>query len=253
MQIHEITKQRTDEGILDTARGAFNKLKSGVQGAAQGYRQSQLNRSTAAMAAKASGVWQQYAQQLKASTPDPARYANLYRQALTAFVQKNLLAGQSINNAINRQEITQLINNISASADNPQTVNQLFGQLVKQAALSQPEVRTGDEIPTAGATDQPATDQTASAQVSTTYQVPLGKRIRVQTLVPGAEQPSFYYKKPDGSWENQLGQKVETTSYPFLEKLISAAKGARIETDPDAPVEEPVTKGRGKKSRQRTK
>ena len=61
----------------------------------------------------------------------------MYQQALTAFVQKNLLAGQSINSAINKQEITQLITQITAAKDNPQQVATLIPKLVQQASVSQ--------------------------------------------------------------------------------------------------------------------
>lgn len=263
MQIHEITARQLDEGILDQAKAAagavgsaYNKVKGGVQGAVQGYQQSQNNRQVAQatkdVAEKASKVWLQYAQQLKAATPDPTRYAALYKQALTAFVQKNLLKGQNISSAINRQEINQLIDSITATEANPAQVTQLMSKLAQQTSVSQQEISTGDELPstTAGTTD--TTDQ-SSAPVATGYTVPAGRRIRVQTTASGAEQPSFYYKKSDGTWENQLGEKVQSSAYNFLEKLISATKGARIENDPNAPIEAPQVKTRSKKSRSRAK
>lgn len=259
MQIHEVTKQsQLDEGILDqaksaakTAGAAYNKIKGGVQGAVQGYQQSQINRVAADVANKASKVWLQYAQQLKNANPDPTRYATLYKQALAAFVQKNLLKGQPISSAINRQEINQLIDSIAAAEANPAQVTQLMSKLAQQTSLSQQAVRGTEEIPTSSGETTPAAT-TSTPQTTTGYTVPAGKRIRVQTIAPGAEQPSFYYKKSDGTWENQLGQNVQTSAYDFLEKLISADKGARIENDPNAPTEAPPVKTRGKKSRRRT-
>lgn len=266
MQIHEITVQQLDEGILDQAKAAagavgsaYNKVKGGVQGAVQGYQQARTDRAVAQatkdLADKAAKVWLQYARTLKTANPDPQRYAQLYKQALTAFVQKNLLKGQNIGSVINKQEIIQLIDSISAAEANPLQVTQLFSKLAQQTALSQQEIRVGDDIPgmstsTASATPQPDTETSATPGG---YTVPFGKRVRVQYLAQGAEQPSFYYKTADGKWKNQLGQAVQPTAYPYLEKLISADKGARLETDPDAPTEVAPAKATGGKRSRRKK
>jgi hypothetical protein len=142
MQIHEITNTRVDEGLLDLAK----KAAGGIKGAVQGYQTARADRrtaqSSAAVSKKAIAAWDQYARNLKAITPDPARYNTVYQQALTAFVQKNLLAGQNINSAINKQEITQLITQITAANDNPQQVATLIPKLVQQAAVSQQDVTT---------------------------------------------------------------------------------------------------------------
>jgi hypothetical protein len=86
---------------------------------------------------KAFRAWDKYAQNLKANTPDPVRYEQLYRQTLESFVQKNLLGGNRIEYAINQQEIDQLIDNITAARDDNNQVARLFSQLVQQSALSQ--------------------------------------------------------------------------------------------------------------------
>jgi len=134
MQIHELT-QLNEQGILQ-----------GIKSAAQGYQQAKQDRITQqgiqGVADKATRAWAQYAKQLKATNPDPVRYAQLYKQALTAFVQKNLLKGQPIANAINKQEITQLIDAVAAQADNPTAVTNLFPKLVQQAATSVTDVNS---------------------------------------------------------------------------------------------------------------
>ena len=134
MQIHELTQQRLDEqGILQ-----------GIKNAAQTFKQTRQNNITQqkidAVLAKALPIWNKYTQQLKNSTPDPERYQQLYKQALTAFVQKNLMGGQQLNSAINRQEILKIIDSITVAANNPQEVSQRFRMLVQQAALAQPDV-----------------------------------------------------------------------------------------------------------------
>jgi len=140
MQIHEITKSRVDEGLLDLAK----KAAGGVRGAVQGFQSNRQDRQTAqasaAVAKKATDAWTRYARNLKAITPDATRYQQLYQQALLAFVQKNLLGNQSIENAINKNEIAKLVTDITANEANPQQVAALFGQLVYQAALSQPDI-----------------------------------------------------------------------------------------------------------------
>jgi hypothetical protein len=143
MQIHEITHARVDEGLLDLAK----KAAGGVRGAVQGFQRSrqdrQTNQASSAVAKKAIAAWDRYARNLKAVTPDATRYQQLYQQALAAFVQKNLLGNQSIDNTINKREITGLIDQITKAEANPQQVATLFGQLVKQAALSQPDITRG--------------------------------------------------------------------------------------------------------------
>jgi uncharacterized membrane-anchored protein YjiN (DUF445 family) len=135
MQIHELT-QLNEAGILQ-----------GIKGAVQGYQQGREQRMTAQQVQQTSSIaakaWNKYAKQLKAATPDPTRYQQLYKQALEAFTQKNLLKGQTIANSINKQEITQLIDSMTAQADNPTAVTQLFPRLVQQAALSQSDVNAG--------------------------------------------------------------------------------------------------------------
>lgn len=137
MQIHEITQlQQVNEGLLDLAK----KAAGGVRGAVQGYQDSTRSRAVADVANKASKIWLQYARQLKAANPDQTRYATLYKQALAAFVQKNLLKGQAISSAINRQEIEQGIDNIAAAEADPAQVTKLMSNLVQQASVSQQDV-----------------------------------------------------------------------------------------------------------------
>lgn len=135
MQIHELT-QINEQGILQ-----------GIKSAAQGFQQARQDRATQQgiqnVSDRAVKAWSTYAKQLKTANPDPTRYAQLYKQSLLAFVQKNLLKGQPIANAINRQEITQLINAMSDQADNPTAITNLFPKLVQQAATSVTDVNSG--------------------------------------------------------------------------------------------------------------
>jgi hypothetical protein len=158
MQIHEITIKQLDEGLMDLAKGAAGAVGRGVSavksaGSAVANPFSAIKgaytdardagaaaASVKAVADKATNVWLKYANELKAANPDPARYATLYRQSLAAFVQKNLLKGQSINSAINKLEINQLIDAISDAEAKPQQVAQLFPKLVQQSALSSQDV-----------------------------------------------------------------------------------------------------------------
>ena len=150
MQIHEITNTKLDEGVgsfLGKAAGGLSNFANKVVGAVSpvgpakaAYAGAIRPQQTAMLGKKVAQIWANYTQQLKAATPDPARYTTMYQQALTAFVQKNLLSGQSINSAMNKQEINQLITQITAAKDNPQQVTALIGKLVQQAAVSQQDV-----------------------------------------------------------------------------------------------------------------
>jgi hypothetical protein len=144
MQIHELTNPTlTEAGVLQGIKSAAQ----GVKGAVQGYQQSKQDRATQQgiqnVSDRAVKAWTTYAKQLKTANPDPLRYAELYKQALMAFVQKNLLKGQPIANAINRQEITQLIDAMTDQADNPAAITGLFPKLVQQAATSATDVTSG--------------------------------------------------------------------------------------------------------------
>jgi hypothetical protein len=164
MQIHEITtnsKPQLDEALPNWMDPAVIAQKAGQVGqgiknigqnvkstyapAQQALKTRQQTKAAGNVAAKAIAAWDNYTKQLKAATPDPTRYQQLYKQALTSFVQKNLLRGQSIANAINKQEITQLIDAMAAQADNPQQVAQLFPKLIQQAALAQPDAATASQ------------------------------------------------------------------------------------------------------------
>jgi hypothetical protein len=139
MQIHELT-QLNEQGILQGIKSAA----SGVKGAVQGFQQARQDRTVQQgvqnVADRAAKAWSTYAKQLKTANPDPTRYAQLYKQSLLAFVQKNLLKGQPIANAINKQEITQLVDAMVAQADNPTAITNLFPKLVQQAATSATDV-----------------------------------------------------------------------------------------------------------------
>lgn len=155
MQIHEITtNKQLDEGIMDLAKSAAGAVGRGAAAVGRtgkavaspfkavsgAYKSGAGSDNISLLVNKASSAWNKYAETLKATTPDPARYATLYKQTLTAFVQKNLLGGQPINSAVNKQEIMQAIDAISAAAANPRQVTQLFSKLVQQASVSQQDV-----------------------------------------------------------------------------------------------------------------
>ncbi len=142
MQIHELT-QLNEQGILQGIKSAAAGAKGAVQGFQQARQDRTVQQGVQNVSDRAVKAWSQYAKQLKTANPDPVRYAELYKQALMAFVQKNLLKGQPIANAINRQEITQLIDAMTAQADNPTAITNLFPKLVQQAATSQTDVTSG--------------------------------------------------------------------------------------------------------------
>lgn len=151
MQIHEITNKQLDEGLLDFAKSAAGAVGRGVGALGRAgstvakpfkaikgaYQQGAGTSNVQLIANKAAKAWDNYTKNLQASTPDPQRYTVLYRQALLAFIQKNFLGGQALNNVINRQEITQIVDAMTA---NPQQATQLFPKLVQTSLASQPDV-----------------------------------------------------------------------------------------------------------------
>ena len=147
MQIHEITESKLKEA------GALGSFLSGITGGMSDKYTNKSADNSAPVAKKVISIWNNYATQLKAATPDPARYDALYKQTLTAFVQKNLLGGQSINTATNKPEINQLIANISVAKDNPEQVAQLMAKLVQQGTLSKQDVTQSQTLTKVVSTD----------------------------------------------------------------------------------------------------
>jgi hypothetical protein len=229
MQIHELTQPTLTEA------GVLQGIKSAAQGAVQGYQQSKQARQDRAdqqgiqnVSDRAVKAWTQYAKQLKASNPDPVRYAELYKQALMAFVQKNLLKGQPIANAINKQEITQLINAMSDQADNPTAITNLFPKLVQQAATSVTDVNSGaGQLQVKVINPDPAVlqfrnktyiindqgewaDQTTKAVADQSFQAFLDQELAKavpnakQQLTPQTQQ-KIEYLAPNPQWKNLDG------------------------------------------------
>jgi hypothetical protein len=229
MQIHELTQPTLTEA------GVLQGIKSAAQGAVKGYQQSKQDRQDRAtqqgiqnVSDRAVKAWAQYAKQLKASNPDPTRYAELYKQALMAFVQKNLLKGQPIANAINRQEITQLINALSDQADNPTAITNLFPKLVQQAATSVTDVNSGaGQLQVKVINPDPAVlqfrnktyiindqgewaDQTTKAVADQSFQAFLDQELAKavpnakQQLTPTPQQ-KIEYLAPNPQWKNLDG------------------------------------------------
>lgn len=193
MQIHEITL--TEAGILQ----GIKRAAAGVQGAVSGYKQNQQQRKLQDVSARAVKVWNQYAQQLKAATPDPVRYRQLYQQSLLSFVQKNLLRGTNISQAVNQREIMTLIQAIADQADNPTAVTQLFPKLVQQSALA-----------------MPAGDRSSPMLVKVISTSPAVLQFRNKTYVIGDQ----------GEWVDQATSKVADQAFQaFLDQQLAQAEG----------------------------
>jgi hypothetical protein len=116
MQIHELTKQQLDEGLLDLAK----KAASGVTGAVQGYKDAGEARKLSQTADKAYTTWTKYADQVAKTFTDPVkkqayldRKDGRYEKDLLSFVQQNLLKGLSFSTLNNRDDIMGLIKAIS--------------------------------------------------------------------------------------------------------------------------------------------
>jgi hypothetical protein len=191
MQIHEITQRNIVEA------GGFSSFLSGLTGGLTDKFSTPGQPNVAAMNKKITKVWTDYAQQLKAVTPDPARYDTLYQQTLTAFVQKNLLGGQPINSAINKQEINQMISAIDAAKDDPQQVATLMPKLIQQTMLSQQDVTNANGVKIISA--QPAV-------------------IEFRNVV--------YAQNDKGEWANQkTGRVLDAPTQDFFDQQLAQAGG----------------------------
>jgi len=180
MQIHELTKQQLDEGLLDLAKGAASKVAQGV-GAAKdfggavaqpfkdikgAYKDVRQDAKITATADKAFNAWTKYADQVAKTYTDPAKkqaYLNRqdgrYEKDLLSFVQQNLLRGLSFSTLNNRDDIMGLIKAISkatVSAATPPAKNPYNNQLAGGQATTTVQ---GQPVP-AGTVPSTATPQT---------------------------------------------------------------------------------------------
>lgn len=218
MQIHEITSKRVDEGLGSFFGKVAGGLSRGANFAAQkispvrdfksAYASSKIPQQTAMLGKKVADIWAAYDKQLRAATPDPVEYADLYPRTLTAFVQKNLLGGQSLAYATNKQQLNQLINDITNNRDNPQKVAQGMAKLVQQAAVSQQDVA-----------------QTQSVT----------KVISLQPAVLQFRNINYAIDN-NGQWANQSNGRVPDESFQaFLDQeLIKAGGSAPTPSNPPA-------------------
>ena len=220
MQIHEITQRKIVEA------GGFSSFLSGLTGGLTDKFTNNAQPNIGKLNKKITKVWSDYAQQLKSVTPDTDRYNTLYLQTLTAFVQKNLLGGQPINNAINKQEINQMISAIVAAKEDPQQVAMLMPKLIQQTMLSQQDV-------------------TAGAQ----------QLAKVISLNPDVlEYRGITWAiNDDGQWANQRTGKVpDYTFQAFLDQELNKAGGSAPTPSNPAPGEvTPVGRNDRRSSRTR--
>lgn len=197
MQIHEITlSNQLDEGLLDA-------VKSAVSGAKAGYKASQVNRALQTIADKAYPIWTAYAKRLEQSITDPVakqafnnRTDGLYKRALTAFVQQNLLKNVKISNTINKDQITGLIQQ-----------------------LSEPKNAVATPAPTTATTT--ATPQTTSSLINPATNKPFGSTTVAESLDANTEKQLF----------TQLVQ-VASLAQPDPDQQSSHAQAQLINKDP---------------------
>lgn len=169
MQIHELTQTQVVEGLGDTIGGLAGRAKAGInrgvqaatspwQSAKAAYKKPVQNQQTQMLANKAFGIWQNYAQRLRDSVKDPAKLTafdnrtdGTFEKALLAFTQKNLLGGAYLPNLTNKDEILELVKEISAPGVTPEQEKELFAQLVTQGTLAQNiATGTGSQAQSAG-------------------------------------------------------------------------------------------------------
>jgi len=130
MQIHEITQRKLDEGVgsflgglaggIANVAGDFKGAMSPGGDAKSAYASAVRPQQIKMLADKAYTGWKQYEKTLLQSNPD-ARTGDMYYQALLAFVTKNLLGGQYLPNVINKNQILDLVKQLSQSEETAKT------------------------------------------------------------------------------------------------------------------------------------
>ena len=130
MQIHEITKTQLDEGLGSWAgnlagkaaakTSAFGQWASPVSDFKSAMADPKRQQQIKMLSDKVYRGWKAYEKTLLQSNPD-ARETGMYEQALLAFVVKNLLGNQYLPNVINKDKITALVKQLSASGQGSAT------------------------------------------------------------------------------------------------------------------------------------
>lgn len=234
MQIHEITQSKLNEGIGSFLGNVAGKVVAGAGKLGQAlspksdfksaYSNQMQAQQTAMLGKKVADIWANYDKQLRAATPNPNQYADLYPKSLSAFVQKNLLGGQSLSYATNKQQINQLISDVTSNRDNPQKVAQGIAKLVQQAAVSQQDV-----------------NQTQG----------LAKVVSVQPAVIQYRSVNYAIDN-NGQWANQTTGRVPDESFQaFLDQeLIKAGGSAPIGSTAPA-ASQPLSQNTRRSTRKR--
>ena len=167
MQIHELTQQQLDEGLLDLAKGAAAGVAKGVgavgnaasavaqpfKDVAGAYKDVKQDAKIAATADKAYNAWTKFSDQVAKTFTDPvkkqeylSRADGRYEKDLLSFVQQNLLRGMSFSTLNNRDDIMGLIKAISKATASTTTApakpnpynNQLAGGQATTTVQGQP-------------------------------------------------------------------------------------------------------------------
>jgi hypothetical protein len=180
MQIHEVTRAKLDEaaaaGIGATAGSAVSAVKnlgsrlaSPFKDIKQGYQSGRKDQQIGMLADRLERAWQQYSTQWAKSQGGqytarqgmmPVTLYPAWKQALTAFVQKNLLSGMQYSRLQNANQFDSLIDQlINSNSADPAAQKKLWNDLTLAASVAQ-------HTPAAGAAQAAAPAQTAPGQTA---------------------------------------------------------------------------------------
>jgi len=180
MQIHEVTRAKLDEATaagIGTAAGSAvsavknlgSRLASPFKDIKQGYRSGRKDQQIGMLADRLERAWQQYSTQWAKSqggqyTPRqgmmPVTLYPAWKQALTAFVQKNLLSGMQYSRLQNANQFDSLIDQlINSNSADPAEQKKIWNDLTLAASVAQ-------HTPAAGAAQAAAPGQTTLGQTA---------------------------------------------------------------------------------------
>jgi hypothetical protein len=185
MQIHEVTRAKLDEATaagIGTAAGSAvsavknlgSRLASPFKDIKQGYRSGRQDQQIGMLADRLERAWQQYSTQWAKSQGGqytarqgmmPVTLYPAWKQALTAFVQKNLLSGMQYSRLQNANQFDSLIDQlINSNSADPAAQKKIWNDLTLAASVAQ-------HTPAAGAGQAAAPGQTTAGQPAAPAQV----------------------------------------------------------------------------------
>ena len=243
MQIHELTQPRLDEavgstlgqqvgGAVSAVKNLGSRIASPLKNIKQGYQTGRRDQQIAMLSDRLERAWQQYSAQWAKSQGGqytaqqgmmPVTLYPAWKQALTAFVQKNLLLGMQYSRLQNASQFDSLIDQIiNANSADPAAQKKLWNDLTLAASVAQhqPAAGAGQAAAAGGQTGAagPAAAQPAPAAATSPAQLMQPVAQAINQIAPAGTLSSVGKIIRQGFTNNNAS--VKSTGEPAVDALL---------------------------------